>query len=213
MERGQVQVFHLAPLSAKIRDWPKIGPDPALLTAAPRPLTIVSDLTQLTRQFYPSLDDLGQISPVEASQLPEAYQGLLAHDDHMTVTVEAFHDSLVDVQVLQQHYDPPYYSRKSLLTRRTDGRSVQLGLIRICLDLLPQVVRTEVLAGKIPLGRILIRHHVMRHVQLCQLWRVDPGKELREHLGLPPGTAFYGRTAQIIVQDRPAVELLEMAVP
>lgn len=173
----------------------------------------MSDLIQLTRQFYPSLEDLGRFTPVEASQLPEAYQGLLAHDDHMTVTVEAFHDSLVDVQVLQQHYDPPFYSRKSLLTRRTDGGIVQLGLIRICLDLLPEAVRTDVLARKIPLGRILIRHHVLRHVQLCQLWRVDPGKELQEYLGLPTGTNVYGRTARIIVQDRPAVELLEIAVP
>jgi chorismate-pyruvate lyase len=172
----------------------------------------VSNLTQLIRLFYPSLDDLGRFTPVEPTELPEAFHGLLAHDDHMTVTLEAFHDSLVDVQVLQQHDNPPYYSRKSLLTRRTDGGTVQLGIIRICLDILPEAVRTEVLSLKIPLGRILICHHVLRHVQLCQLWRVDPGKELQGHLDLPAGTMVYGRTARIIVQDQPAVELLEIAV-
>jgi chorismate-pyruvate lyase len=150
---------------------------------------------------------------VDTADLPDAYQGLLAHDDHMPVTVEAFHDSLVDVQVLQQHLDPPYYCRKSLLKRRTDGRSVQLGCIRICLDLLPDAVRTDVLAGNMPLGRILIRHHVLRHVELIQLWQVDPGEELRHHLDLPADTNLYGRTARIIVQDRPAVQLLEIAVP
>jgi len=173
----------------------------------------VSHLNQLVRPFYPSLDALGQFEAVEANALPATYQGLLAHDDHMTVTVEAFHDSLVDVQVLQQHDDPPYYARTSLLTRRTDGDSVKFGLMRIRLDILSNAVRNDVLAGKMPLGRVLIRHHVLRHVQLCQLWRVDPGEELRKHLDLSADTSIYGRTAKILVEGQPTVELLEIALP
>jgi len=179
----------------------------------PLPSTIVPDLNQLAQLFYPSLDDLGRFSPVEGAKLPEAYQGLLAHDDHMTVTLEAFHDSLVDVQVLQERLDPPYYSRKSLLTRRTDGEAVQLGIMRIFLESLPETARDELSHCKMPLGRILIRHHVLRHVELCQLWRVIPGKELQTHLSLSEDSFTFSRTAQIIMAGEVAVELLEIPVP
>lgn len=198
--------------------WVKLGASGELPPApAPCPITpptaIVPDLNQLAQLFYPSLEDLGRFTPVEAAELPAAYQGLLAHDDHMTVTLEALHDSLVDVQVLQERYDPPYYSRKSLLTRRADSVAVQFGLMRITLDGLPKTAQDELSNCKMPLGRILIRHHVLRHVELCQLWRVIPGRELQTHLGLPEGCLTFSRTARIIMAGKLAVELLEIPVP
>jgi chorismate-pyruvate lyase len=177
------------------------------------PYLKVPDLKQLAQLFYPSLEDLGRFTPVEATELPSAYQGLLAHDDHMTVTLEAFHDSLMNVQVLQQRYDPPYYSRKSLLARRTDGKAVQFGIMRITLDGLPKTAQDDLSNCNMPLGRILIRHHVLRHVELCQLWQVVPSKELQTHLGLTEDSLTFGRIAQIIMAGEVAVELLEIAIP
>jgi hypothetical protein len=195
----------------------------------------VLQLATITAPFYPSLAELGEFERVEAGDMPEDYQTLLAHDDHMTVTVEAFHGSLVDVEVLREQRDGDVYTRASLLLRQSDRRVVQLGIMRINLAGLSHAVRREIESRRTPLGRILIRHNVMRHVKLFKLWRISPGPELVRHLGpfnavgwdeVPPaarstvgagGTlsqptkrCIYGRSAGIIVEGRPSVELLEI---
>jgi hypothetical protein len=37
-----------------------------------------------------------------------------------------------------------------------------------------------------------------------------PGKVLQEHLGVSGRSPIYGRTAQILVDERPTVQLLEI---
>jgi hypothetical protein len=54
-------------------------------------------LATIAAPFFPTLADLGTFEPVAADEMPADYRALLAHDDHMTVTVEAFHKCLVDV--------------------------------------------------------------------------------------------------------------------
>jgi chorismate-pyruvate lyase len=168
------------------------------------------DLAAIAAPFYPSLDELGQFQEVAAEEMPLAYQILLAHDDHMTVTVEAFHDSLVDVRVLDDRDEGSFYTRASLLVTRSTGAVVQVGIMRINLGGLSDEVRREIESRRTPLGRILIRHNVLRRVELRRLYRIQPGPALREHLGLAADQTIYGRTARILVEERPAVELLEM---
>ncbi len=164
----------------------------------------------LTDLFFPTLEDLGQFEPVESSDLPTAYQSLLAHDDHMTVTVEAWHNSLVDIRVLSVRSEADSYARNTLLVLQSDGRPVQFGLMRIDLTGLPEIVQQEIKAESLPLGRIMIRHHLLREVELCQLWQVTPGPEIQQQLQLSDDTPIFGRTARILVDGRPAVELLEI---
>ncbi|NOY40330.1 MAG: hypothetical protein GXP26_00650 [Planctomycetes bacterium] len=171
----------------------------------------VSDLiSSLTDLFFASRDELGEFSLIEASDLPTEYQSLLAHDDHMTVTVEAWHNSMVDVRVLEEHRDGDFYARKILLTLQRDGAPVQYGIMRINLANLPEIVRMEIESQALPLGRIMIRHHLLREVELCQLWRITPGDELRTKLQLGEEPCVYGRTARILVNGHPVVELLEI---
>ncbi len=168
------------------------------------------NISPLTDLFFPALDELGQFEPVEACDLPPAYQSLLAHDDHMTVTVEAWHNSLVDIRVLGVQSEADNYARNTLLVLQSDGSPVQFGLMRIDLTGLPEIVQQEIKAQSLPLGRIMIRHHLMREVELCQLWRVTPGPELQQQLQLQDATPIFGRTARILVDGQPAVELLEI---
>jgi chorismate-pyruvate lyase len=167
-------------------------------------------ITQLAGLFYESIDQLGEFQPVESSDLPEAYQSLLAHHDHMTVTLEAWHNSLVDVRVLADERDNDLYARKILLTLQRDSSPVQFGIMRINLTGLPEIVRLEIESQALPLGRIMIRHHLLREVEMCQLWRVNPGDELRLHLNVSGDSPIYGRTARILVAGQPAVEVLEI---
>jgi len=167
-------------------------------------------ISQLTSLFFTDVAELGELEPVEASDLPQAYQSLLAHTDHMTVTVEAWHNSLVDVRVLAEQQEGNNYARKILLVLQRGGSPVQFGIVRIHLAGLPEIVQMEIQSQALPLGRIMIRHHLMREVELCQLWRVKPGPELRLQLKLEEETPIFGRTARILVAGEPAVELLEI---
>jgi hypothetical protein len=169
----------------------------------------------ITAPFYPQLAELGEFELVRADQLPPHYRTLLAHEHHMTVTVEAFHGSFVDVRVLAEHHEGDVYTRSSLLVRQDNGQVVQLGIMRINMAGLSEVVRREIGERATPLGRILIRHNVMRDVKLFELWRIWPGPELKRHLGIQSASAgesqcIYGRSAGIVVEGRPSVELLEI---
>jgi chorismate-pyruvate lyase len=169
------------------------------------------DLAELQAIFYPRGGGLGAFTQVDEGEVPEPYRQLLAHDAHMTVTVERYHDTSVDVRVLEEKHVPPHYARKILLTRRSDGAVVLAGIMRIDLRFVTDAAREEILSRAKPLGRVLIEHGVLREVELVGLWRIEPGEELAGWCGgQPVPSAVYGRTALIHCHDEPAVELLEI---
>lgn len=174
---------------------------------------VIPDLHTLTRLFYPAPDALGEFAEVAVDDLPPDYRQLLAHNDHMTVTVEAFHRSPVDVRVLERRVTATHYARKILLARQSDGRVAQFGIMRVNFAYLPPEVRQEIERERTPLGRILIEHDIHRRVQLFSLRRIVLGEELRRLFGPPAADVTYGRTAVIDCNDAPAIELLEIVAP
>lgn len=174
---------------------------------------VVPELETLVALFYDAPEELGYCQEVTRQQLPTVYRKLLAHDHHMTVTVERHHGSLVDVEVLESRLDANHYSRKILLKRRSDGRVVQFGIVRLNFAHVSDIVRREVESRSAPLGRILIQNNVLRQVELFNLWRIAPGADLQRLFGIPAEQFAYGRTALIHCNDEPAVELLEIVAP
>src|SRR6516162_2511544 len=81
--------------------------------------------------LFPSADDLPEYEFVPADEVPPPYHGLLVHEHHMTVTVEAHHGGLVDVRVLQRRMTDDSYSRQILLALQKTGRVVQFGIMRV----------------------------------------------------------------------------------
>lgn len=171
------------------------------------------ELKALANLFYLSLDELGQFVEVSEEEMPATPRSLLWHDEHMTVTVEQFHGESVDVRVLNTHVTPSHYSRRILLSRKSDQGVVQFGIVRLNTQSLGAEVREEILQQAAPLGRILIQHNVLRHVRPLSLWRVVPGPDLCELFQLSEPTICYGRTALIYCNGLPAVELLEIITP
>lgn len=179
----------------------------------PSPQNFRPELETLSRLFHAKLAELGEFAAVSAGELPALYRKLLAHDEHMTETVEAYHGCPVDVRVLARRADEGLYSREILLARQTDGRVVQFGVVRIHFEFLAPHVREEIISEREPLGRILARHNVLRRVQLHELWRVACGVDLARHFGAPVGAETYGRTAIIECNGLPAIELVEIVAP
>ena len=168
------------------------------------------ELEFLAELFYASLEDLGEFEEVDEDDLPPVYGQLLAHERHMTITVEEYHGCPVDVQVLHSRLTPTHYQRNSLLTRQSDGRVVLFAVMRAALSLLAPAVRQEIEEEGTPLGRILIQHHVMRKVRLLSLWKVLPAATLRDCFRLDQPDPCYGRTALIYCDAVPVMELLEI---
>ena len=179
------------------------------MTSSP---SLSRDLGALVRPFYPTAADLGLFELIAAEDLPPNDRTLLAHHDHMTVAMEAYHESLVDVEVLDTHITPTHYSRKILLRRQSDSQIVQFGVMRVAFEFLDTTVRSAIESEQIPLGRILMEQNVLRSVSLQALWRIIPSQEVCELLTVPADSPLYGRTAVIHVANEPAVEVLEIAV-
>ncbi len=182
--------------------------DPPTSSGLPTPY-----LPDLVGLFYERPQELGTFEPMLAADVPQPYRRLLAHNKHMTVTVEEFHGSKVDVKVLATRRDNGFYSRKILLTRQSDGLVVQFGIPRLNMSYLDEEVRREIESETKPLGRILIDHNVLREVQFAGLWKIQPGPDLGRMFGLSAPQTVYGRTALIYCNGEPAIELLEIVTP
>lgn len=170
-------------------------------------------VVRLASLFFDELAEVGQFEAVAPDALPAEYRRLLAHNEHMTVTLEEFYNGQLDVRPLAEWRDESSYARNSLLARKSDGRILQFGIMRIWLDDLPAEAVHEITIKKLPLGRVLIDRNVLREVELITLWRIKPGPVLRQ---LVPGITnqpIYGRSAQILVDERPTVQMLEIAAP
>jgi chorismate-pyruvate lyase len=170
------------------------------------------DLPSLFALFGPA-DDIPEYELVAAEEVLLPYHGLLVHEHHMTVTVEAYHGSLVDVRILARRRDGEAYARKILLVLQSTGSIVQFGIARVNLRYCSPAVRAEILAARTPLGRILIQHNVLRRIEPTAFLRILPGPAMMEWFGLKQRRPTYGRLAYIHCDGQPAIELLEIVAP
>jgi hypothetical protein len=163
--------------------------------------------------LFPPADYLRSWELIPGAEVPEPYHGLLVHEHHMTVTVEAHHGSLVDVRILDRRIDQTSYARKILLALQSTGKIVQFGIVRIRLEYCSLAVREAILAGQTPLGRILINHNVLRRIEPTAYLRAVPGSAMMDWFQISEAKATYGRLAYIHCDGQPAIELLEIVAP
>lgn len=150
---------------------------------------------------------------VTPDSLPGPFRRLLAHQDHMTVTLEAYHGSPVSVRVLDRRQTGSHYARKIVLPLQGNGRVVLFGIVRIDLDVCSPLVRQAILSESLPLGRILIEFDVMRRIEPTAFLRVETDHELSRWFGVPEASTTFGRLGIIHCERRPAIELLEIVAP
>ena len=177
------------------------------------PVNSLEELHKLTALFPEAESLFLQAEAVPTEKVPEPYKRMLAHDHHMTVTMEEYHQTLVDVEVLAKRTDGGFYSRKILFKKTGTDDRVQFGIVRLRLDTLAPDVRDEILSERIPLGRALIQHNVMRHIELGTVVRFVAGPALARQLKMEVGQTTYGRLATIFCDQRPAIDLLEISSP
>ncbi|MCA9083160.1 MAG: hypothetical protein KDA81_03850 [Planctomycetaceae bacterium] len=144
---------------------------------------------------------------------PEPYHRMLVHEHHMTVTMESYHDCSVDVEVVDSVADGDVYSRKILLKKHGEDTVVQFGIVRFNFSFVTPAVRREIESEAVPLGRVLIQHNVLRHIDLGAIIRFTAGPGLSRYLRMDVNQETFGRMATIFCNGAPAVDLLEISAP
>ena len=191
----------------------------------------VARAAALVRLFC-GLADFGECRSVTPDQVPEPAKTLLDHRSHMTVAMERFHGCDVRLRVVAQADDgrehgpnDGWYAREILLETPA-GKIVQHGIVRIDLAHLEPATASAIRQARQPLGRILIEAGMLRDVRGVQLLEIIPGPHLQDlfrltttrsaGIALPAGIGgapVYGRVADIQLDGRPTVELLEIVAP
>ncbi len=88
--------------------------------------SVCADAETLTAPFYSSLDEVGSFQRVAPRDVPAPYRELLDHDQHMTVTLEAYHAGPVSLEVLHRNVTGHHYTRNTLLHRHGDQAVAKL---------------------------------------------------------------------------------------
>ncbi|MCA8998209.1 MAG: hypothetical protein KDA80_14520 [Planctomycetaceae bacterium] len=176
-------------------------------------MNAIEELNRLTSMFPGENPLIREAVHIPSSTTPEPYKRMLVHDSHMTVTMEQYHGSPVNVTVVDQKDIDDIYCREIILTRADNGKPVQFGIVRFNFEFVTPQVKEEILSGEIPLGRVLINHNVLRHIDLGAIIKVKVGPELARLLEMEDGAETYGRLATIFCNGSPAVDLLEISAP
>jgi chorismate-pyruvate lyase len=163
--------------------------------------------------LFPLGADVAAVRVVPPGDVAPPYHDLLVHTHHMTVTVEKHYGDKVDVQVLAVRHDKDDYARKIVLKLHGSGKVVQFGVPRVDLSILSEKVRTEIVAGGTPLGRVLINNNVLRRIEPVAYLAVALGPALACQFRVPAATVTYGRIGVIFTDEKPAIEVLEILAP
>lgn len=172
--------------------------------------------------IFCSPTEFGEIKNLGAEQVSQPSRTLLDHRSHMTVAMEHFYGCDVCLKVVATKADggvdspsKGWYAREILLETPA-GVVVQYGIVRINLASLDEATAAEIRSAQRPLGRILIAAGTLREVHGVQLLEIFPGPHLRQFFVPEDSVAaapVYGRVANIQLNGRPAVELLEIVAP
>lgn len=171
------------------------------------------ELDSLRELFPESSPLIAQAEHIPSALTPEPYKTLLVHQHHMTVTMESYHQCSVDVRILERRLDGDDYSRKILLLKSGTQTVVQFGIVRLHMQFISPTVRAEILAGQLPLGRVLIKHNVLREIDLNAILKISPGPQLQQYFQCSESDITYGRLATIFCDRKPAIDLLEVSAP
>ena len=150
---------------------------------------------------------------ISGDAVPQPYRDLLVHNQHMTVTLERFHDRPVELRVLARHLEHDVYARMILLALEGTDEIVEFGIFRMDVTCCSKEVQDQIIAGKTPLGRILIEHDVLRRIDPTALLKIWPNDAANKWFGISEKQPIYGRLASIFCNNLLAIELLEVVRP
>jgi chorismate-pyruvate lyase len=174
--------------------------------------TAADALAELCEPFVPpGMEFSPYCVAVQPVHIPTADRRCLAHREHMTEVLEHHHGKPVAVQVQEYRQEGSWYSRKITLTPGAESRKIiECGIVRMDFRYMSDQVRDEILARKTPLGRVLIKHNVLRWIEPLWFVQLPPGSDVMKLFGIETTEPVFGRIAVIYCNGEPAIDLLEI---
>jgi chorismate-pyruvate lyase len=141
---------------------------------------------------------LPEFEVVDAGALPPSAHRLLVHSGDMTSKLEEFFADDMRLRVLQCAHTPEHYRREVILYGERSDLPVEYGAIEINLRAFDEELRSEIVAGKLPLGGLLNRHGLRYRSEPRAFLRVSPCPRLTELFNLTRGAVHYARSNRLI---------------
>lgn len=158
---------------------------------------------------------LPALERIEGEMMPQPYQSLLVHKGDMTPTLERHHGGRISLKLFDRRLgDDGWLTRWVALVLDDGGRRVELGAIRINLNLFSAEARRHILEGRRPLGTILNEDGISHISRPVAYFRVRSDELLNESFGLTGAHMLYGRRNVLYNNaGEPLAEVVEILPP
>ena len=157
---------------------------------------------------------LPSITPLSANQIPQPYRELLAHENDMTPTLEAFHGERIHLECLHVIADEGEVTREVILRLDGSDKPVEYGASRIFLDQLNADARDLVAEGTLPIGTILSLCSCPHSARPGGFFRAAPVPSFDKAFGVACEVSLYGRRNTLVAPDgNPITEVCEIMPP
>ena len=154
--------------------------------------------------------ELPRVRTVEPDEIPLPYRSLLVHENDMTLTLERHFGGRVVLRPLSTFTMGQWYFRRVLLVQEFSGRPVEMGAIRMKLRAFTRRIREQILANRIPLGRILRDGRVDYQRRPKSFLSVTPNEEMMGVFWMREPRTLYGRRTEIFQRGTKIGDLVEV---
>ena len=150
------------------------------------------------------------VKEVLPNKIPEPYRSLLVHNDDMTLTLERHFGDRIVLRPLSTFSRSGWYFRRVLLVQEYSGRPVEMGAIRIKLEVFDQRMRAKILKNKIPLGRILRDKRFAYINRVKAFLAITPNLEMMGLFWMREPKILYGRRTEILQRNKKIGDIVEI---
>jgi len=154
--------------------------------------------------------EMPKVSVVAPERIPQPYRSLLVHDTDMTLTLERHFGGRVALRPLSTFTSRRSYFRRVLLVQEYSGHPVEMGAIRMRLDVFSAPLRTKILRNEIPLGRLLRDGKFQYQSRVKSYLRVTPNAEMMGVFWMREPRVLYGRRTEVVHQDTKIGDIVEV---
>jgi hypothetical protein len=150
------------------------------------------------------------VKEISPKDIPLPYRGLLVHENDMTVTLERHFGGAVVLRTLSTEQNGNWYLRRVLLVQEYSGRPVEMGAIRLLIEVFPHRVRSQILRNERPLGRLLRDGGVDFKSQPRVFLQVQPNPEMMGVFWMREPRTLYGRQTELQMGGEKIGDIVEI---
>jgi chorismate-pyruvate lyase len=150
---------------------------------------------------------------IESSEIPLPYRDLLVHGATMTSTLERYYGKTLAVRLLAVWVQEPWYWRRVLLAQEECGKPVEMGAMRLRVDAFPESIRRQIVAGRVPFGRIIQEAKLDCESRPTIFLRVTPNEDMIATFRISDVQRLYGRRTELFLAQRKIGDVVEILSP